>query len=60
MQTELKIGDLVLVYSAALHGEMGIILRKRYEEPPQYQVMMLADHDYKMWYIAKRLRKIKQ
>ena len=60
MKDKYNIGDLVLVYSAALHGEMGIILRKRYKEPSQYQVMMLADHDYKMWYIAKRLRKIKQ
>jgi hypothetical protein len=59
MKAELKIGDLVLVYSAALHGEMGIILGKRYKEPTQYHVMMLADHDYTMWYLGKRLRKIK-
>ena len=52
MKAEFKIGDLVLVYSAAMHGEMGIILRKRYKEPSQYQVMMLADHDYTMWYLA--------
>ena len=60
MKAELNIGDLVLVYSAALHGEMGIILRKRYKEPSQYQVKLLADHDWTMWYLAKRLRKIKQ
>ena len=60
MTAEHNIGDLVLVYSAAMHGEMGIILRKRHKEPSQYQVMMLADHDYTMWYLGKRLRKIKQ
>ena len=60
MKAEHNIGDLVLVYSVAHHGEMGIVLRKRYKEPSQYQVMMLVDHDYKMWYLGKRLRKIKQ
>ena len=60
MKAEHNIGDLVLVYSACLHGEMGIILGKRYKEPTQYQVKLIAVHDWTMWYQDKRLRKIKQ
>ena len=55
----MKVGDLVMVYSPAFHGVMGIILRKRYKRDPQYQVRFIVDHDWTMWYQEKMLRKIK-
>jgi hypothetical protein len=59
MTPKYNIGDLVMVYSPAFHGVMGIILRKRYKRDPQYQVKLMVDHDWTMWYQAKMLRKIK-
>jgi hypothetical protein len=55
----MQVGDLVLVYSPAFHGVMGIILRKRYKRDPQYYQVKLMIGPACGWYQEKMLRKIK-
>ena len=61
-----NIGDLVRIYSPALHGVIGIVLRKRHAvnenltQQTKYEVKRIDDNDYTMWYPEKWLRKIKE
>ena len=59
MTSKHNIGDLVRIYSPALHGVIGIVLRKRHAHQTKYEVKRIDDNDYTMWYPEKWLRKIK-
>ena len=59
MTSKHNIGDLVRIYSPALHGVIGIVLRKRHAQQTKYEVKRIGDNDYTMWYPEKWLRKIK-
>jgi hypothetical protein len=62
MTSKHNIGDLVKIYSPAFHGAMGIILRIRHSRQiptANYEVKLILDHDFTVWYQEKMLREIK-